>query len=78
MMASFDYNYQNTFHCNLCYADLSHTGVILHKRKKALNPTANVSMHSGSCSQMMSSYKCPVTYPIEFLPYSVASILNSL
>ena len=32
-MASFDYNYQNAFCCNLCYADLCHTAVISHKRK---------------------------------------------
>ena len=24
MMTSFDYNYQNTFRCTLCYADLCH------------------------------------------------------
>ena len=28
MRASFDYDYQNAFRCNLCYA-----GAILHKRK---------------------------------------------
>ena len=32
-MTSFDYNYQNAFRCKLCYADLCHTRVILHKRK---------------------------------------------
>ena len=31
-MASFDYNYQNAFRCNLCYADLCHARAILHKR----------------------------------------------
>ena len=32
-MTSFDYNYQNAFRCNLCYADLCHARVILHTHK---------------------------------------------
>ena len=31
----FDYNDQNAFRCNLCYADLCHARAILHKRKSA-------------------------------------------
>ena len=33
-MTSYDYHYQNAFRCNLCYADLCHARVILHKRTK--------------------------------------------
>ena len=32
-MASFEYNYQNAFRCNLCSADFCHARAILHKRK---------------------------------------------
>ena len=37
MMASFDYNYQNAFRCNLCNADLCHARVILQKKKTEYN-----------------------------------------
>ena len=33
-LASFDYDYQNAFRCNLCYSHLCHARVILHKREK--------------------------------------------
>ena len=39
-MTSFDYNYQNAIHCNLCNADLCHIRVILHKRKILLSTMA--------------------------------------
>ena len=52
MMASFDYNYQNAFRCNLCNADLCHARAILQQQKTRIQQLA--SKHSGTRSHMTS------------------------
>ena len=72
-LTSFDYNYQNALCCNLCNVDLCQAWVILQyewfftKEKYWIQYLS--SKHSGTCSQMTSSCKCPIHLIPKWLPH---------
>ena len=59
MMTSFDYKYQNALRQAIVFSVFSFV-----KNRSCVTQSCS-EMHSGSCSQIMSSHKCPIPQTLE-------------
>ena len=75
MMTSFDYNYQNALREAIVFSIFSF--VKNHSCVTHLHDKDCSKMHSGSCNQMMSSCRCPISMYL-FIDVSSSVLLSSL